>query len=999
MIQKKIYLSSILMLILANLCLSQGAINLSNSTAPSEFPSVAVNHRGEVMVVWSDNGIIYYRLYRDGSWSPTQNANLRTYFAFIAQLDVDSSGNFHIAYSDGASSGIRDIWYSSFSTARGWGSPERVCQNGLNSAWNRIAVDGSRVYIAWFQEIGGGSRAEIVMNSKPIGGTWSMSWENVSRNRTWTSIHPGFDVSKGDAFACYMEGDHAAWDIIFSEKKSGVWQSTYPIGWSHYPELTADENQNVFAAFYCTGGRFYVRERISGAWRDLVDVSTGRADKGFGDIAVKNNIVVATWSQHASTGRTIFLRQKNVGQNWLDAVEVEPGTSAAYPQVALDNAGNAHLVWGETGRGGNKDIYYKKVALFIPTKPYINLNKTSLSFEAAEGGSNPSPQTFQIQNSGADTLSYSLSTNKSWLTVSPTSGTSTGEWDIITVNVNSYSLGGGHHTGTITITAPEAPNSPREVTVNLAVKPKNPYIELDKQSLSFIGYIGASNPPSQVVNIRNFGMGSMTYYIDEAVAWMSVSPVSGTSSGEWDAITARVDITDLAEGKYSGTMIFTSPEATNSPVQLPVNLEIKKGAYAKILLNKSSMTFQIKKGQTSYDAKNFKIKNSGAGTLNYQISTEEEWINVFPESGNSSGEWDRITVSVDASGLSSGQHHGKVIVSSYNASNSPQDIKVTLIKEAPGIELSKLSLDFTAVKGEGNPGSKAFKVRNSGKGTLSYNIKSNKEWAKITPTSGNSKGEWDEVKVLVKTSSLKPGKHTGIITITASEAENSPQSLVVSLSVLTPTIQLNKKLLSFTAQEGQDNPSPQNFLIRNSGAGTLSYRIKADKNWISFSPKSGECKGGWNPVRLSIDISSLEMGNHQGTITVTATHADNSPKQVNVKLRLNPPPYPYAPVRARLERIENISLFYSVFINKITWKHNSKNNGRFNVIKYRVFRKEAVAPVERLVLIDEVASNNPLAYYDEFTSQEERDKYSYAVTAVDDQGRESDKAIVKLKNK
>ncbi|UCG94242.1 MAG: BACON domain-containing protein, partial [Candidatus Aerophobus sp.] len=846
-------------------------------------------------------------------------------------------------------------------------------------------------------EIGGGSRAEIVMNSKTIGGTWNMSWENVSRNSKVTDIHPGFDASKGNVYACYMEGAHAAWDIVFTEKKSGAWQSTYSIGASHYPELAADDNQNVFAAFYCTGGAFYVRERISGAWRDSVDISTLRAEKGFGDIAVKNNIVAVTFSQHASTGRTIFLRQKIVGQNWLDAVEVEPGTNASYPQLALDNEGNAHVVWGETGRGGNKDIFYKKIALFLPNKPYINLNKTSLSFEAVEEGSNPSPQVFQIQNSGVDTLSYSMSTNRSWLTVSPTSGTSTGEWDNITVNVDSYSLKGGYYTGTITITAPEAPNSPREVTVNLAVKPKNPYLELDKESLYFVGYIGASNPPSQVFNIRNFGVGTMSYIVEEGVAWMSASPLSGTSTGEWDPITVKVDITDLAEGKYSGTITVKSSEATNSPVQLPVTLEVKKGAYARIKLNKTSMTFRIQKGQSTYDSKNFQIKNGNAGTLHYQLSSEADWISVFPESGNSSGEWDKITVNVDASGLSSGQHTGEIIVSSYNASNSPQRLKVTLIKEAPGIKLSKYALDFTAVKGGGNPENKTFKVKNSGRGTLGYSIKSNKEWLRFNPKSGISKGEWDEISVSVTTSTLKPGKYTAILNITAPEADNSPQSLVVSLSVLTPTIQLNKKLLSFTAQEGQDNPSPQNFLIRNSGAGTLSYKVKADKNWINVTPKSGKCKGGWTPIKVSLNISSLEMGNLQGTITVSATHADNSPKQVNVKLKLNPPPYPYAPVRARLERIENVSLFYSVFINKITWKHNSKNDGRFNVIKYKVFRKESDAPIENLVLIDEVYSDNPFVYYDEFSSQEERDKYSYAVTAVDDLGRESEKALVRLK--
>jgi len=48
--------------------------------------------------------------------------------------------------------------------------------------------------------------------------------------------------------------------------------------------------------------------------------------------------------------------------------------------------------------------------------------------------------TFDIWNSGAGTLSYTLSCEESWVDVSPTSGTSTGEHDPITVTIDTTGL-------------------------------------------------------------------------------------------------------------------------------------------------------------------------------------------------------------------------------------------------------------------------------------------------------------------------------------------------------------------------------------------------------------------------------------------------------------------------------------------------------------------------------------------------------------------------------
>nr|NIM14529.1 hypothetical protein [Candidatus Aminicenantes bacterium]NIM81267.1 hypothetical protein [Candidatus Aminicenantes bacterium]NIN20666.1 hypothetical protein [Candidatus Aminicenantes bacterium]NIN44445.1 hypothetical protein [Candidatus Aminicenantes bacterium]NIN87264.1 hypothetical protein [Candidatus Aminicenantes bacterium] len=97
--------------------------------------------------------------------------------------------------------------------------------------------------------------------------------------------------------------------------------------------------------------------------------------------------------------------------------------------------------------------------------PEIVLNRTQLTFGLVMGTTTPD-QMFSISNATSSTLNWTASTNKNWLSCSPTSGT--GESDV-TVSIDPTGLTAGTHTGTITVSDPIAPNSPQTVSVTLNV--------------------------------------------------------------------------------------------------------------------------------------------------------------------------------------------------------------------------------------------------------------------------------------------------------------------------------------------------------------------------------------------------------------------------------------------------------------------------------------------------------------------------------------------------
>jgi hypothetical protein len=75
----------------------------------------------------------------------------------------------------------------------------------------------------------------------------------------------------------------------------------------------------------------------------------------------------------------------------------------------------------------------------------------------------------------------------------------------------------------------------------------------------------------------------------------------------------------------------------------------------------------------------FTVTNSGATTLNYTLTVDQPWVRVEPGQGAlSSGQSQIISVRYHVQGLAAGLHHAQITVSDPAASNSPQQITVSL---------------------------------------------------------------------------------------------------------------------------------------------------------------------------------------------------------------------------------------------------------------------------------------------------------------------------------
>jgi plastocyanin len=99
---------------------------------------------------------------------------------------------------------------------------------------------------------------------------------------------------------------------------------------------------------------------------------------------------------------------------------------------------------------------------------------------------------------------------------------------------------------------------------------------------------------------------------------------------------------------------------------------------------------------------------------------------------------------------------------------------------------------------------------------------------------------------------------------------------------------VSKDELRFVETQGEGNLTTESIVTGNSGSGTFSWTASSDQTWLNISPTSGSA-GSPTAVKISSNIDALTPGDYTAQITITAGDAADSPKFVQVTLRVDPP--------------------------------------------------------------------------------------------------------------
>lgn len=217
-------------------------------------------------------------------------------------------------------------------------------------------------------------------------------------------------------------------------------------------------------------------------------------------------------------------------------------------------------------------------------------------------------------------------------------------------------------------------------------------------------------------------------------------------------------------------------------------------------------------------------------------------------------------------------------------SETAEGFVVTITVSDPGhIVLDPTSLAFTAQQGA-DPAAQSFAIQNTGIGDLDWSASDDATWLELDASSGTAAvGGSSAVMVSLASGDLPPGTYGATITVSGN-ADNTPQTLTVSLEVsAAPVIMLIAEPLDFQAVIGVDPPIHE-VVIRNTGGAELNWTASSDAAWMTFARGAGTLAAGASETdTVAISVDGLELGDYTGTLTFSGD-ASNSPQTLAATL-------------------------------------------------------------------------------------------------------------------
>lgn len=235
------------------------------------------------------------------------------------------------------------------------------------------------------------------------------------------------------------------------------------------------------------------------------------------------------------------------------------------------------------------------------------------------------------------------------VTLSPTGVTystgSDGRYEFKDIQSQNYSVSvkkEGYREDKKTIFVPVA----QDVNLDFQIDPLTGSLKLSQTTLDF-----GNDATTLAFDIENNGEASLTWELSEDVSWITCSPTSGTiSKGGKTSVFVKVDRKGLERGNYSQTIAISSDGGSSI---ISVNMSVQ-GLMVKV--SPEELDF----GSTSSSLE-LNLTNNGSGSISYTLTASNEWIKLSRTTGNFT-KTENITVSVDRSSLSEGDHSGNLLL-------------------------------------------------------------------------------------------------------------------------------------------------------------------------------------------------------------------------------------------------------------------------------------------------------------------------------------------------
>jgi hypothetical protein len=200
--------------------------------------------------------------------------------------------------------------------------------------------------------------------------------------------------------------------------------------------------------------------------------------------------------------------------------------------------------------------------------PIIRVSPDTLNFICYSGGPQDSARTVTITNGGGGSMPWTVVKNAVWLSFTPAAGNGSGQ---TRAEVSTGGLPNGTYSVWAYFNAPGSTNLKDSLFVRLQIAPWTPRLCGLPAALPFLARENLALTDSQYVTVQTCAAPGMHWTISTSPAWLTAAPTTGTESQGSNIVMST---TGMNVGNFSGQVVVTSPEASNSPVTVPASLSV-----------------------------------------------------------------------------------------------------------------------------------------------------------------------------------------------------------------------------------------------------------------------------------------------------------------------------------------------------------------------------------------------------------------------------------------
>lgn len=461
-------------------------------------------------------------------------------------IDVDSGGKAYI---------VGNTNSSNFPTANGYQTSMAGVKDAFITCFDSSGT--SLYYSTYFGGSESDAAAHVIVNGSGsayiVGSTYSSDFPVKRSSSSYSGSADAFvtmfDTAGGSInFSTFLGGssDDSGRGIVLDSSGNIIIAGTTE-SWD-FPDSNAYQsayggNEDAFLAKYST----YELGSLCGAVDncDLTWTTGGNADwfeqtttAYYDDDALQSGAVTdgqSTYVQTTVQGPGVLTFRWRVSSSYSDTLSfyidgvsqdsISGSYNTSWYQGSYNIPGGTHTLKWEYAKNASysygSDCGWLDRVTFSQSADLV-LSRDQMTFGAAAGAATGS-QAFSVDSNSGGNFDWTVTTDQSWLSCSPSSGSGSG---VVTVNCDNSGLGAGTYTGTISVTCATASNSPHTIPVTLNVygtgQSAAPFGSYDTPthgttvsgSVPFTGWVLDDVEVQEVMLFVDYG--KLDYYIDSA---------------------------------------------------------------------------------------------------------------------------------------------------------------------------------------------------------------------------------------------------------------------------------------------------------------------------------------------------------------------------------------------------------------------------------------------------------------------------------------------------